>query len=612
MKKIVATCLITFVALTTYAQEQSEGGKKIELGEVVVTATKSPRVAEDIPIKTEVVKKEDIEESNAKNVGEAIKEVPGIFIRGENVPGGSSWTSTLRGLSFDSGYALVLVDGERTLGGGMGEYGISINQIPVEMIERIEIVKGPISSLYGSDALAGVVNIITKEPPTTPIFSINGGCGNYGISSFGAFYGRKIKRLGLLISAERETSRRGRYGASEDNFKGNYVLSKLSYEVSENLSLGLNTRYDRMTWNYSAEEEIRLSPFLRAILPDGSVTRLKGYWDKLNLNLFSPGYTPRTGEIVYLDIELQYLKPILEKHALTLGVEYLFRDINANFANAEDSFSSVYFQGEMNFPPIGIILGGRYDYFSLYGSQFNPKLAVIWKILEENLRLRAAVGRGFKSPTIRQLYVSFKHGNWWNLPNPELKPEVAWSYSIGIESEIRKRVFLGGEAFLTDVEDMIVRKDVEGETIEGVPVRTWENVQKARIGGVELQIGTELSKYFSLRLGYTYLYTKNRSVQKELPYSPPQNISGRVVFNVPQWGLSAIWITTFVDRVFTDPQNTSKINRYSISNFKIMKTLTNKVDIALEVDNIFESDYGEPDKEWLGRVVMGRVNVRGL
>uniref|UniRef100_UPI004056A376 TonB-dependent receptor plug domain-containing protein n=1 Tax=Candidatus Electrothrix sp. TaxID=2170559 RepID=UPI004056A376 len=159
------------LAVPSFAQDvQERTGKIHALDEVVVTATRTPHTLKDVPVETVVVNRQEIEQSNAQNALDVLKTVPGINNSvHDDVFGTYTWRANMRGLNFNDGYGLILIDGQRAMGcgqsGGMGEYGIGLNQIPVDMIERIEVVKGPSSALYGSDAMAGVINIITKKTP---------------------------------------------------------------------------------------------------------------------------------------------------------------------------------------------------------------------------------------------------------------------------------------------------------------------------------------------------------------------------------------------------------------------------------------------------------------
>jgi outer membrane receptor for ferrienterochelin and colicins len=614
LKKIVKVLLFSFLGLLILAsfaiaeeiKKEENGEAKLE--EIVVTATKTPHKLEDVPVETVLISQEDIKNSNAKNVSEILKDVPGFYIRGENVPGSSSYLSRLRGFDFDRGYGLILIDGERVLGGGMGEYGISINQIPVEMIERIEIVKGPSSVLYGSDAIAGVVNIITKPIPEKPLFTLNAGYGSEETSMASISYGQKFKNIGVLLSAQSEKSERGRYSASKDKFEAKHIMTKLLYSISENVNFSVGMNYDKSEWQYQIDEKIKFSPSLELTLPDTSVLKFKGYWNRLNMDSFSPGYTRRFGDITYNDAEVQYSRLFGKIHLATAGVEYLLRDINASFADKQDKVWSFYLQDEMTPKPFSIVFGGRLDNHSLYGTEFNPKASIMWEISDKT-RLRASVGRAFKSPTIRQLYVFFKHGNWWNRPDPDLNPEVSWGYSAGVEQIISDRISANLSLYRNDVKDIIIAVDTT-DKIDNVPVRTWKNVREAYTQGIEFSLTAYIIDNFGVNLGYTYLDTENKELKKELPYSPHNTVNIGLNYEIKRLLASIHWVTNYYSKAFSNETNTSEIKEYSVSNLKIIKEITKNISFSLDIDNIFGSDYGEPNKEWLGRVYFGKLGVK--
>ena len=156
------------------------------LDDIVVTGTRTRHTLQDTPVETILITREDIEKKNSQNILDILKDVPGIQTAyHDDIFGTYTWLAKMRGLDFDSGYALVLIDGQRAMGcgqsGGMGEYGVGLNQIPVEMIDHIEIVKGPGSALYGSDAMAGVINIITKKVPDKAMGSAGAVYGWYDV-----------------------------------------------------------------------------------------------------------------------------------------------------------------------------------------------------------------------------------------------------------------------------------------------------------------------------------------------------------------------------------------------------------------------------------------------
>ncbi|MFH1005127.1 MAG: TonB-dependent receptor plug domain-containing protein [Bacteroidota bacterium] len=257
MKNILAFTLVFNFSLSIMAQEEKKEEKLLfhKLSEVVITATKSPQVLAKIPVQTILITSDDIKASNAKNISELLASVPGIYVRGENVPGASAYQSSIRGLGFDKGYVLVLIDGERVLGGGMGESGTSVNQVPVGMIERIEIVEGAASALYGSDAMGGVINIITKQITEKPLFTSLYGRGEYDTYIAGVGCGQQIGKFGFLTNFNKDGSKRSRYSASEDDFTGEHVFTKFQYKMSSKAMLNLGANYDDLKWKYSTEKK---------------------------------------------------------------------------------------------------------------------------------------------------------------------------------------------------------------------------------------------------------------------------------------------------------------------------------------------------------------------
>ncbi len=594
------------LASSLFGQEDLKNVK--ELPEIVVTATKTAHTLKDVPVETAVITKKDIEKSTAKNISELLRQVPGFFIQSENVPGTSAWRSKLRGLDFDSGYGLILINGERVLGGGMGEYGVSLNQIPPEMIEKIEIVKGPASVLYGSDAMAGVVNIITKPVPKKPMFIASGGYGEYGTSFLNTGFGGWITdKFGTFINVHYDKSERSKYGARRDDFEGKYILTKLAYKLDPQIRLDLGLNYDNLKWQYESDEKVRVSPSISINFPDHSLLKIKGYYHNFNMDLFSPGYTHRYGDVSYSQMEVQYTKPIGTAHLFTGGGEFLHNNVDltvgTNKVYENMDVTSIYLQDEISFAPFTIVLGSRVDHNSVYGTEFNPKASLMWKLRKDTC-LRFSIGKAFKSPTIRQLYIAFLHKNWWNIPNENLAPEKSWGYSAGIEHIFSDKLSTNITLFRNDIKDKIIRVEISPNQ------RTWKNVQKAYTQGIEIGVKAIPFKNFNLSLGYTYLDTKNKDTDKELTYCPHHTIYIGLDYKIELLKLTLHWDTNYISRVYKNSANTSTIPDYSVSNFKMIENITKNLSLSFEVNNVFDSDYGEPDKDWLGRNIFGEISLK--
>ena len=609
-----------------WAGEAKQGEDVTKLGVVVVTATRTPHLHEDVPVETVVITKEDIEKSNAQTISDLLSSVPGIFVRAEDIPGASGWRTKVRGLDINSGYGLVLIDGQRVKGGGMGEYGIGLNQIPLEMIERIEIVKGPSSVLYGSDALAGVVNIITKSPPETPRYGFEVASGTHNVWIGDIWFGGKIGKLGVQINADHEESECGKYGYRSNRREDYYrdrLDAKFSYDLAEDvkLSLGINLedwdrarKYESGVKRYTDKKKYRVSPGLEAGFEDGSILKVRGYWYDWDFDSKecggASGFTPLRGDIYYRQGEFQYTKPLTKIHIVTLGSEYLEEELDYSLAHETIKTKSFYFQDEMNFllwKPFTVILGGRFDDHSGFGSEFCPKLSFMLEATQKT-RVRASVGRGFKSPTIRQLYYEtpFQHGDHWIRSNPDLDAEYSVGYSMGIEQRFGEKSVLGLTLFRNDLRDKVTSVETD-DVLEDLPVNTYRNVEDAHTQGVEISFKAEIFSCLSAVFGYTYLDTEDEETNKNLTYSPENTFSVRLTYDYNPWGLNIGIGTEYVDKMYKNSQNTKETDDYFLTEAKLIKKLAEYATISVEANNIFDSDYGDPESQWAGPTFLTRL-----
>ena len=615
--EVMFSLLVGFVWFTWLMVSQAEESLKLE--EVVVTATKTPHLLKDVPVETVVITKDDIDQSTAQTVTDLLRYVPGIFVRSEDAPGISAWRTRIRGLDFNSGYGLVLVDGQRVKGGGMGEAGYGLNQVPLGMIERIEIVRGPGSALYGSDALAGVVNIITKSTPDRTIYGVRTAYGTHQTKLGSLYWGTKVNSLGMFLQVSREDSKMGQYGYRknrDERYTRNRVDAKFSYlrgNIEFSLQLAGEERKRRRkyltkdTVRYSDDFKIRLSPALKVTFEDKANLQVRGYyydWDFKTEEYGKPsGFTPRIGDMYYKDLELRYSKPLPMGNLMTLGAEYLREELDYNLAEKKISVMSFYLQNETKFSvwrPLSVVIGGRLDHHSTYGTELCPKLSLMWELTDRTM-VRASVGRGFKSPTVRQLHYKepFQHGRYWIKSNPNLKPEKSWGYSVGVERVMQKKIILSGTLFRNDLKDKVVRVETE-ETIDELPVRSYKNIGKAYTQGMEVGLRAAVFDWLSANLSYTYLDTQDKETGKELTYCPRHNFAAQLSYRFKPLGFSLNFGGQYVSEMYKDTRNTKKTEGYWLFDVKFIKKLSKFAYLSLEGNNIFGSDYGEPKRDWWG------------
>jgi outer membrane receptor for ferrienterochelin and colicins len=554
----------------------------------------------------------------------------------------------MRGLNFNDGYGLILIDGQRAMGcgqsGGMGEYGTGLNQIPVDMIERIEVVKGPSSALYGSDAVAGVINIITKRIPKKATGSAGVLYGWYKVKEKGktkpsddgrnisktyVSYGDKISdRFGYLLHYN--------YDSAEDIEKEpiksdrHSVMGKLDAELSESIDLYLKCELsDYKKMDNRQEDSYRISGGIDFRPTDDHFFSLKGYtyaWDFTHgFPGFSYGY--KHGDVGYNQGELQYTWYSSDWNALTLGgevqeqgIDYVIENADGSMVNVKEDVdtSSLYVQDEITlFEDLTIVAGLRYDDHSTFGSEVNPKLSLMYKLFEDTT-FRASGGRAFKSPTIRQLYydIPYRHGGYYCKSNPDLKPETAIGYSASVEQWLfNEQIMFNLGYFRTDVKDMVIREDtgkyypVNDPIDPNLPLKEYKNIEEAWTQGLEFMCRTYFAEEFSASLSYTYTDSENKETGKELTYTPKHVLSILPAYELEKYGLGTSATISCIGKQYKDSDNTDEIDAHTVVDAKIYKNLSDKAKLSFEADNIFDSDKGDEGNFRTGRTFAVKLDI---
>ena len=613
--------------------------------EIVVTATKTPHTLKDVPVETLVLTGEDIQKTNAKNILGILKEIPGLNVANhDDIFGTYSWRSTLQGLPFNSGYGLILIDGQRAMGcgqsGGMGEYGIGLNQLPVSMIDRIEVVKGPGSAIYGSDAITGVINIITKKITTEATGWASAAFGWYDVkretsdgkeetadgervlNQYNVGYSDRISdEVGYLLAYN--------YEAAEDItadplFSNRHAfMGKIDAQATDNVKLFSKLElsdYEKM--DNREEDSYRVSLGTDWQVADQHLLTLKGYtykWDFVHGTHGDP-YGYKDGYISYNQAELQYTWHLTDSSTLTGGGELQKQRIDYSIENQDGSLittdekidtNSFFLQDELIlWDKITLVGGVRYDDHSVFGDEINPKISVMIRLAEATT-FRGSFGRSFKSPTIRQLYYDtpYRHGSYYAQSNRNLKPEKALGYTAGVEQRLLDdRVMLNLGFFRHEVEDMVVRVDT-GTLYNGLPLMSYENVEKAWTQGIEFMCRTRLAGALELAMAYTYTQTENEETGKELTYVPDHSFSLRpsYEFEELQFGISAG--IAYIGRQFTDADNTEQIDTHTVVDGKIYKYLSSTCKLIFEADDILDSGKSSEESYFAGRTFTLKLDL---
>ncbi|UZJ36963.1 MULTISPECIES: TonB-dependent receptor plug domain-containing protein [unclassified Prosthecochloris] len=550
------------------------------LDKIVVSATKTPHTLGDVPVAAEVITREELLEKNVRTVQEALEKTTGLTIEANSGSYGDKGHVSIHGLEFR--HTLVLIDGQRILGGHQN--AIDIQQISIEMIERIEILKGPASALYGSDAVGGVINIITRGTPDSPEFSGSLGMGSRGTTIGTVSAGTGTGKLGGRFNyTYRESD-----GVDKefDPYYEHILQGTLSYDLSETMDIDLKPyySYSEMSKQDRFQERYGLNALFKWEPDDVSTARIRG-----SLFDYHHWTDDRATDYVLDDYELEvgYSRVLFDKHLVSAGYEFWQeeREDESKSLFVDQNLHSFYLQDEIDLSPVVIVLGGRLDAHEKWGEEINPKASVMYKA-SDALTFRASVGTAFKAPSLLKLYGDWMMGPYLVHANPDLEPEKSLGYQAGAEYAFSKDVTGKVSLFRNELEDLIDTRIVR----MGPPPwdMYYENVDEAMTQGVEVNLDARLNDNISARAGYTLLDTENKLTGKELVHRPDHKFFAGVDFRIPVADLRMHIESAYTGERWDDEDNTIRLDDFWIWSASIAKEFGEYTEVFVKVDNIFD------------------------
>lgn len=512
---------------------------------MVVTASRVPTQKIDTPADISVITKEEIADQNYASASDALRAIPGVNVLGSGAKGSSMGQDKIL-LNGDE-RVLVLVDGRRMNLGSSGNSSADWLP-PVNAIERIEVLKGGGSALYGTDAVGGVINVIMKkgsEIGNHVTVKAAGGSWNaeqYAISASGS----NDSGLGLIVSATKE--RRGEYKFKNANGKSQMlknsgyddtgVIVKLDQKVGEDNRIGVNfehinaeggspfgyskwgttdshkrisnnvaLRYD---WNESSDEKGYVQVYKNyqhAHFRSPSVSNQSNFTD--STVGFEAQQNFKFSETDELTVGMEYYKTTVDNTALYTGERYI--NNKAIFAENRWEFA----------PSWQLNTGLRYDHHSKYGSEVTPKVALNKKF-DEKSNVYLSWGRVFNAPTTDDLFWyqvdSSQWGTFYTYGDPNLKPEKGYVWTFGGNTKLNEKTSLSANVFYSKITDAI---DWDYTSVPNYTLAV--NVNKEKRRGLELSLNHDFDDNLSAYASYTYVQVKQdkgKGFTKDLTTKP--------------------------------------------------------------------------------------------
>ena len=602
-KTLLATLIITTISPVFAASNNQE---EDQIDDVIVTATRSEIDTKDAPGSVTVINRKEIEQKGSDGIVDLIRGTTGISLQGIGTGGRKS--ISLRGM--EGKHTLILIDGKRipSSNDSIGpNTDFQYDWIATENIERIEIVRGPMSVLYGADALGGVVNIITRKPSKKTQASLktkglltkgnNSGDGHALEFNLSGSANDKVQ-----ISVSAQHSRRAslesklKVGQSAIEGRKKQLLSlalgwqpAANHDIKLEVSKGNEDRwYDTQTRRkklYQSQYDInreQLSLGWKGSFANKNVS-LRAYQNSIDISNKATNGVRSTAPQKLRDTTLEGALsfPVGQKHFFSTGFEHrkeTLKNKRLKGGKGDVTLNSLYLQDEIDLTDnLVFSLGVRLDDHETFGNETSPRASIVWN-KTDNLTLKASYGHGFKAPNIKQSsadYV-FAFGPIKVTGNPDLKPETNNAFELGASYSTDK-YSINATIFDNKVKNLI-------ELTGPVSDRTYKNVSEARLKGLELSSTVALGKSLNLKSSYQYLDAKDGDGSR-LKHRPRHTLSSGISWqkNSLKLNLGAEYLS---GQIIEHNNISTDVPGYVMWNTGVQKSMGKNLDLALRIDNL--------------------------
>jgi len=572
-----------------------------DASEIVVTGTRTKRLIKDSPVATEVIHADEIKNLGAQNVGEVLEERAGIIINQDGARGGLL-SAQLQGLNDE--HTLILIDGTPVIGRIAGQ--LDLSRLSVQNVERIEIVKGAASSLYGSDAVGGVINIITKDPQDSFDYAGNMNMGSYEARNAKLDLSIAKNKTSYLATAEMHKADGydldpTTVNTTADAFHNYSFFGKIKHRLSDVYSL-------QASGNYFNQRQEGFDGGHRITDTEAWYATANNNWQLKNSSkfIFRLLHTSYTKNISREDVFVKNIENLskgefiynraFSNHILTLGSEATYNKLQSNRVETGKKTvqnGSLYAQDEVMHGWLEYNLGLRVDYHSEFNWNFSPKIGFLLKP-GDDFRFRGSFSNGFRAPNFIELFLDLDHSGLSSQPyiaygNPDLQPETSMSLNLGVEYHISPQTIFKFNAFYNYLENMINSQFLYTDN-EGIQYYTYENLSAAKTQGFEFDGMLRFWDSYRITLGYSYLETLD--LERDKPFYNRPKHSARIKwdwdFTEPGFSGNIRW-RYIGERLYINFQGEEIIAPwYATWYTRVQQRVYDPLSLYIEVNNIFD------------------------
>ena len=619
------TALVGAIAIamgfsTSVSAQDNTNIVNASLETLVVTASRSEEKIENVPARISVIDEKTIEQNPLLNISDVIQRDPSIYIKQSGGLGQISEIS-LRGAK--SVHTLVLKDGARL--NSQNELGpLYPAFLDTTDVQQVEILKGPASVQYGSDAIGGVVQLISKKPEKTgaDLTGIYGENNTYktianaNLVTDQGFYakigGQRLESDGTRILESQPKNEKASYDQKGYHAKvGFYQENTIdaSASISENKGTNIFTNnYISNTAQRQFENRVINAKLAYNILPDLIVNaRYSNAQDKQNVPSYGSRYDTENNES---DLNLKW--KFTPNQNILVGATYTDANYQTNtILKGDQSVDSMgyYLQHQFKNEQFDTQFGVRLEDNERFGNHTVGQAAVRYHFLT-NASVYANIGSAFRAPTLNEMY-----SQWGG--NIDLKPEESTSYEVGADYQLNQNLLANVSLYQNEVKNLISSQCIatcDGDWVTTFPVYQNLNVNKATFKGGELGLKWQQDDYF-ISTQYAYVKTENKETGLEIAYRPKNTVTLTTGLENSIYGINISAIARSKSNA-SNTANPIQVPGYATMDFNAFWNINPNVKVFTNIQNLWDNQYHQVSRsatDWYingGRLASAGVTFR--